>query len=415
MAPSNPERSSYASLGTGFSLVLILFFTSRLMMLMAFPPENLIFYGDYQHYFNLADMTRRGFYPYLHYWYEFPPIFPYLNIAVYTLAGQQLKNYILFLAFVLLLVECGNLYLLYKLAFSLYGRKPALTIAWIYTTLFIPIFFWLGNFDALTTFFILLALYALISSKSKLLALALGLGTMVKYLPIILLATIWRARGFKSACLYGAATLLTSLIIFSPFLLRSPAFTLASLRAQGSKSSYETIWALVDGNTTTGNFGPLADHFDTAKAGIPLNNPARIPTWLTLILFGALGLFILTRPRSSASPDLDSIRFTTLTFTIFFLWSPGWSPQWQTFLTPLLLLSFPASRAVLFIIALGFINFLEWPVILSRGLNSLLPITITARTLLFVLLAVELYRLLTQPVPQPQPKPVSIPTPANRD
>lgn len=415
MAPSNSERSSYASLGTGFPLVLILFFTSRLMMLMAFPPENLIFYGDYQHYFNLADMTRRGFYPYLHYWYEFPPIFPYLNIAVYTLAGQQLKNYILLLAFVLLLVECGNLFLLYKQAFSLYGRTPALTIAWIYTALFIPIFFWLGNFDALTTFFILLALYSLISNKSKLLALALGLGTMVKYLPIILLATIWRARGFKSACLYGAATLLISLIIFSPFLLRSPAFTLASLRAQGSKSSYETIWALVDGNTTTGNFGPLADHFDPAKAGIPLNNSARIPTWLTLILFGALGLFILTRPRPPASPNLDSIRFTTLTFTIFFLWSPGWSPQWQTFLTPLLLLSFPASRAVLFIIALGFINFLEWPVILSRDLNSLIPITITARTLLFILLAVELFRLLTQPTPQPQPKPVSIPTPSSRD
>jgi hypothetical protein len=413
MVPSSSEHSSYASLGTGFSLVLVLFFSSRLMMLMAFPPENLIFYGDYQHYFNLADMTRRGFYPYLHYWYEFPPIFPYLNITVYTLAGQQLKNYILLLAFVLLLVECGNLYLLYKLALNLYSRTQALTIAWIYTALFIPIFFWLGNFDALTTFFILLALYSLIGHKSKLLALALGLGTMIKYLPIILLATVWRARGFKSACLYGAAALLISFIIFSPFLLRSPTFTLASLRAQGSKSSYETVWALIDGNTTTGNFGPLADHFDPVKAGIPLNNPARIPTWLSLILFGAVGLFVLTRPPLADSSDLDSVRFTTLTFTIFFLWSPGWSPQWQTFLVPLLLLSFPASRAVLFIIALGFINFLEWPVILSRGLNNLTPITITARTLLFILLAVELYRLLTQPTPQP--KPVSIPTLSSRD
>ena len=100
---SSPNRSPAA---VDFSLVLILFFTSRLMMLLAFPPENLIFYGDYQHYFNLADLTGRGFYPYLDYWYEFPPIFPYLNIAIYTLAGQQLKNYILLLAFVLLLVEC---------------------------------------------------------------------------------------------------------------------------------------------------------------------------------------------------------------------------------------------------------------------------------------------------------------------
>ena len=417
MSPSGSHRSTYPD----FSLVLTLFFTSRLMLLMAFPPENLIFYGDYQHYFNLADLTRRGFYPYLNYWYEFPPIFPYLNIAVYTLAGQQLKNYILLLAFVLLLVECGNLYLLYRLAFTLYGRIPALTIAWIYTALFVPIFFWLGNFDALTTFFILLALYSLIKNKSKLLAVALGLGTMVKYLPIILLATVWRAKGLKAACLYGAATLVISLLIFGPFALASPTFTLASLQAQAGKSSYETVWALLDGNITTGNFGPLADHFDPAKAATPLNNPAIIPTWLTLIPFGLLGLFILTRPRLPASPapgwgsPFDTIIFTTLTFVIFFLWSPGWSPQWQSFLVPLLLLAFPEKRAVLFIIALGFINFLEWPVILSRGLTNLLPITIIARTLLFILLAVELYRLLTQPAHQGQSEPASVPVAPNRN
>lgn len=412
MSPSNSDRSIYASTGGSFALILSLFFTSRLMMLLAFPPENLITYGDYQHYFNLADMIRRGFYPYFNYWYEFPPIFPYLNIAVYTLAGQQLKNYILLLAFALLLIECGNLYLLYKLALTLYGRTSALTITWIYTALFIPIFFWLGNFDALTTFFILLALYSLITNKPKMLAAALGLGTMVKYLPIILLATIWRARGFKPAVRYGLAILIISLVIFGPFLLTSPDFTLASLRAQAGKSSYETIWALIDGNTTTGNFGPLTDHFDPIKASTPLNRPARIPTWLTLLVFGAVGLFVLTRSRLIAS-SLDSVRFTTLTFTIFFLWSPGWSPQWQTFLIPLLLLSFPESRAVMFIIVLGFINFLEWPVILSRGLNLLLPITILARTLLLALLAIELYRLLTQPIPQP--KPVPLPTPANRE
>jgi hypothetical protein len=417
MTSAHTNRSSFSPPGADFSLVLLLFFTSRLMMLLAFPPENLIFYGDYQHYFNLADLTRRGFYPYLDYWYEFPPIFPYLNIVIYTLAGQQLKNYILLLAFVLLLVECGNLYLLYKLALALYNRTQALTIAWIYTALFIPIFFWLGNFDALTAFFILLALYSLIKNRPKLLAIALGLGVMVKYLPVILLATIWRAKGFKAACLYGLVTLLISLIIFGPFLLRSPIFTLASLQAQGSKSSYETVWALIDSNTTTGNFGPLADHFDPAKAITPLNNPARIPTWLTLIPFGLLGLFIFTRPRplQVALSQLDTVIFTTLTFVIFFLWSPGWSPQWQTFLVLLLLLSLPERRAVLFIIALGFVNFLEWPVILSRGFNNLIPITIIARSLLLILLLIELYRLLTRPTPQPQKELSPLPTAPNRN
>lgn len=374
------------------SLVMLLFFTSRLMMLMAFPPENLIFYGDYQHYFNVADMTRRGFYPFIHYWYEFPPIFPYLNIALYTLAGQQFKNYILLLAFVLLLVECGNLYLLYRLAFYLYGRGRALTVAWIYATLFVPVFFWLGNFDALTTFFILLGLYSLFQRRRVLLALALGLGAMVKFLPILLLAAIWRAKGYRTALAYGLATLFTCLVIFGPFAVTNPGMTLASLRAQASKSSYQTVWAIIDGNLTTGNFGPLADHFDPVKATQPINKPARIPTWLTLIPFAVLGLFIFTRPQVLADPRQDAICFTTLTFVMFLLWSQGWSPQWQTFLIPLFLLSFPEKRAVMFIIALGFINFLEWPVILSRGFNSLMVVTIIARTLLLVLLALELYQ-----------------------
>ena len=395
MTISTEKNTVRSPSNSDFFLILTLFFSSRLMLLLAFPPENLIFYGDYRHYFNLAELTRRGFYPFIHYWYEFPPIFPYLNIAVYTLAGQQLKNYIVLLAFVLLLVECGNLYLLYRLALTLHGPARGIKIAWIYTALFIPIFFWLGNFDALTTFFILLGLYGLLKNKNKLLALALGLGTMVKFLPVMLLATIWRTRGLKTTLIYAGAIILISLLIFGPFALANPTLTLASLQAQAGKSSYQTVWALIDGNTTTGNFGSLADHFDPAKATRPVNNPARIPTWLTLIPFGAVGLFIFTRSRTLPAQNFDAVVFTTLTFIVFFLWSQGWSPQWQTFLIPLLLLAFPEKRAVLFIIVLGFVNFLEWPVMLSRGMNSLLPITVIARTLIFVLLGVELYQTLT--------------------
>jgi hypothetical protein len=45
-------------------------------------------------------------------------------------------------------------------------------------------------------------------------------------------------------------------------------------------------------------------------------------------------------------------------------------------------------------VVLGFVNILEWPVILSRGLTQLLPLTIAARTLIFALLGWELYQSL---------------------
>ena len=375
-----------------FFTILLLFVTGRVMLLLAFPPENLIAYGDYRHYFNLAQLTRQGFYPFIHYWYEFPPIFPYLNIAVYNLAGGQLKNYIPLLALALLLAETGNLVLLHRLALMLHGPYRAARIAWIYTALFVPVFFWLGNFDALTTFFILLGLVALLESRRGLLAAALGLGAMVKFVPLLLLAAVWRARGFWAAAGYGLAAAAISLLMFGPFALLNPAMTLASLQAQAGKSSYQTVWALVDGNLTTGNFGPIMDHFDSAAAGQPVNNPARLPTWLTFIPFGLLGVWTLTRPRRLPEANHDTLAFTAFTFIIFFLWSQGWSPQWQTFLIPLLLLVFPERRAVLLIVVLGLVNFLEWPVILSRGLTQFLPFTIIIRTLIFALLAVELYR-----------------------
>lgn len=382
--------------GSNIQLIMVLFLTSRLMMLMAFPPVELARYGDYVHYFNLAQFSDNGWYPYLHYWPEYPPIFPYLYTGIYVFLASDYHNFVLVLASLLVLVECGNLYLLYRIALTLYGPQRATTIAWIYVALMVPVFFWLSNFDILTAFFVLLALFALVKNQSTQVGLALGLGTMVKLFPVMLLATVWRLRGFKAAVLQGGAVVLVSLLIFGPFFLLNFEMSLASVQSQGSKSSYETVWALIDGNYTTGTFGPLSDRLDPATATVPLHNPSRIPTWLTLIPFGALGLFLLLRPRTLKDENQDAIIFTALTFVIFFMWSKGWSPQWQTFLIPVLLLSLPERRAVLFIVALGFVNFLEWPVMLSRGLFELLPLTIITRTLIFAVLTFDLYRAISR-------------------
>ena len=77
---------------------------------------------------------------------------------------------------------------------------------------------------------------------------------------------------------------------------------------------------------------------------------------------------------------------------LFFLWSRGWSPQWLGMLVPLVLLSFPLERAVLYLVVLAFVNIAEWPVLLGRGMGEWLWVTIPLRTGLFLLLAVELWR-----------------------
>ena len=166
---------------------------------------------------------------------------------------------------------------------------------------------------------------------------------------------------------------------------------LASLRSQASKSSWQTVWALIDGNYTTGLFGPVADHLDPAKAGLQLHKPSRIPWFITVPLFALIYLYLFSRPIDTEDKKA-LLSFTGMTFGLFFLWSRGWSPQWQVMLIPLILLIFPNGHGVLYCLVLGFISFLEWPVILSRGLNRLLMVTVPLRTLLMLLLLLEFYR-----------------------
>jgi hypothetical protein len=172
-------------------------------------------------------------------------------------------------------------------------------------------------------------------------------------------------------------------------LLASPDLSAASLRSQGSKGSWETIWALIDGNFNTGNFGPLVERADPAAASLPRGNPARFPSAFTLIPFALLGGVLFFRARLTT--PFQAAAFVGMTWAIFFLWSPGWSPQWVLYLLPLVLLVLPWREGVLAAIALILVNLLEWPVLLSRGFHQGLWATIPTRTLLIGLAAVLFY------------------------
>jgi hypothetical protein len=373
-------------------LILLLFLHARIMMLVILPTDDLTLYGDYRYYYDLASLVEWGYYPFLDYWLEYPPIFPFLSLGLYWLTGGVFHNYVVLTGLILLLFEAGLLSVLYLLTAELYGQKQAGQVGWIYLALYLPLFIWLRQFDVMGAFIVLLALLALRWGRLELTGLLIGIGAMIKVFPLLLLATVWRTAGLRAALRSGAVAAIVIGFILGPLWWWSPEYTLASLLAQPSKSSWQTIWALLDGNIgNTGNFGFVEDHLDPDKATELLHRPSRLPTWLTLIPFGAVGLWLLFRP---VKHQADVFIFTALTFILFFLWSKGWSPQWQILLLPLLFLSLPLQRALLFVLVLGTVNFIEWPIILSRGLVNLLPLTVIARTLLLLLLGWLLYERL---------------------
>jgi hypothetical protein len=106
---------------------------------------------------------------------------------------------------------------------------------------------------------------------------------------------------------------------------------------------------------------------------------------ITLIVFLLVGVWLFYRARLDEPVRL--IAFIGLTWCIFLLWSPGWSPQWVLYLIPLILLTLEERDAILMSIILILVNLLEWPVLLSRGYQWGLMLAIPLRTLVMLLLA----------------------------
>lgn len=370
-------------------LPLLLFVAFRLSLLAFWPADQLARWSDYHYYYDIASWIERGWLPYIHYWVEYPPLFPYLSVLLYLLTPHY-SAYATALALVQLAFEIGSLVLLYRLARQALGEARADRVVWAYALLFVPVATWWLSFDAITTFFLLLTIERYLAGRQTQSALAMGVGALVKWFPLLFLpAAIRFRRDWRGAIGYAAVAVAVVALVLGLLAAFSPTYTFASLRSLGSRASWQTVWALLDGNLGTGAYH--ADRLDPAAAALFQGNPARVPSWLTLLFFGGLYLWLWWRTPGTGEPR-RVLRFTTLTVLLFFLWSRGWSPQWLGMLAPLVLLSLPLERAVLYLVVLTFINIAEWPVLLSRGMNEWLYLTVPLRTGLFVLLAVELWR-----------------------
>jgi hypothetical protein len=371
--------------------LLLLLFAAFRLSLLAFWPADQLAWADYDYFYEISSWVDEGKLPYIHYWVEYPPLFAFLSVLLYLLTPHYVA-YASALGLVLFLFDLGVLLLLYRLAERLLGEAQAERVAWVYALLFAPVAMWWLSFDAITAFFLLLAIERWLAGRHVQSALVLGVGGLVKWFPLLFLPVAVRfRRNWREAAIYVAVALAIVAAVLGLLAALGPEYTWASLRSLSGRTSWQTVWALLDGNLSTGIVE--GNRFDPAAATFSQGNLAVIPTWLTTFLFGALGLWLWWKTPSELEPR-RVLRFTALVVVLFFLWLRGWSPQWLGILAPLLLLSLSLERAVLYVIVLTFINIAEWPVLLSRGLNGWLYLTVPARTALFILLAIDLWRLL---------------------
>lgn len=414
------NRETAIDLLSDFRLLLYLFVGFRLSMAIVYQPYTFDLFkkdgsptvierglsasGDMRYYYLFARLSDEGKLPYRDYWYEFPPVSISLFIAVYKLGrGLGYQSWATLIGLMMLACDVGNLVLLRWLARRLHGDRAAVALPWLYAVLAAPAIFPWWTFETLLIFLILLALAALLQGYTKRSALVMALGILTKYTPVLVLPAVWRFYDRRRAIWYTVFSLGVAALVFALLIAWGGRMAVASLLAQADKASYQSIWALMDGNLRTGRFDPNASRIDPETAFKPYGHAPVIPSWLRLIPFAAVGLFIFT--RKMRQDEQGVVAFFTLTLVLFFLWAQGWSPQWSLTLTPLILLNFPDRNGVLLCLVIGFMGFVEYPAMFMRTADTngaitgtLIPAYVTLiliRTLALIALAVALYRQLT--------------------
>jgi len=368
----------------------------RLMLLVALPLEGIQGYGDFRHFFELAWLAvdGGGGLPFITHWVEFPPMFPFISVGIYILAGGVEYRYVYLLALVMLAFDAGCLVLFQRLAGKFTSAGNAERVGWIYLVyLMLPAFGW-WTFEPIGVFLALLTFLFILEDKPVQAGVAAGLGILTKLIPALPLLGLWAKRRWKAALTATLLAFMLAAIAVIPLFREGGAFAKASLQAQFTKGSWETVWALFDRNLTTGSYGPIEEHLSLDAGLISRGNPSRIPHWIPTLLAAGVGLWLFLRMKG----DIGSLlRIITAAWCMMFLWSKGWSPQWLAYLIPFLLLALPLREALVFSMALMLTSLAEWPLLLSRGRFDLLWITVPLRTIVLLLLTYVLAKMILNP------------------
>jgi hypothetical protein len=385
-APGAARTFGDAATRRDFWLILLLAAAFRLPVL--FVTDGF----DYWFYRALGGLSNLGFYPYLDYWVEYPPVFPWLAVAAYrltllfppTLFHEFDKSYHLVLGSVMVLADLVVVAVVGALSLRLAPPGEGLRRMILYAALFWPVVVAIGWYDTLPCAMLLLGLWFLLRGQGLAAGAMTGLGFMTKVFPAILGPVGLKflpQRRERLALFVGAAVV--TVLIAAPFLALSPTYFFASYRAVFARSSWETVWALVDGYFSYGKVAPLGVRFDPTTADYVAFR-SRIPTLPIALAFAALYAILWFRPVPRTPRNM--VLFTAISTVGFLLYSKGYSPQFIIYVLPFVVVLLPWRRALGYSLALSAFNLLEWPLYHEWFGNAgwLLAIAVVGRTLLWV-------------------------------
>jgi Glycosyltransferase family 87 len=383
------------SLGLPLALVLGL----RLIGILLLKPGGSLIdsVGDVGFYRELGELTLGGRLPYRDFWVEYPPIFPFVLTGLYRLAihlpgwPSAIAPFQTLLSLFLLACDAANVLLVRQIARRVYGPEVGNRAALLYALQ--PFLFLCGLawFDPFPVTFMLLALDAGLAGRGWLAGAALMLGGLVKVIPLAVAPAVARAlttrRQLARAALGGAVV--ATLVALPLVALNSP-FTSASLVATLNRSSWESIWALLEGYWGVGTVAPAATRLRLETAGLPLH-AASLP-WTLIGGINLLAVLLLCLVPTDRPEPRRVLAVAGLGLQVTLLLSRGYSPQFLVYQLPLVILIWPDRRGVVRTLILTGLGLLEWPIVMSLfpDRHELIAGVIALRTLFWLWLIAEM-------------------------
>jgi len=232
---------------------------------------------------------------------------------------------------------------------------------------------------------VLLALagvWCLAHEKNTLAGLAIGAGAALKLFPVLLLPVAmvfvlpWKARlrlALASAAV-GAA-------VFVPPALANFDVFLSPIRWQSGRPTWESLYAFINwvsaaphefrapyfadigfGDGFGWVFWGITPRVSALLAPVPAG-PLR---WEHLVSFAGTGVVVLVCFGARTRSVLSLVRWCLFSLAGFMFWSTGWSPQYELYVVPLVLLGVqPAGVGLAAALLLEGLTLLEYPVLLQ--------------------------------------------------
>ena len=155
----------------------------------------------------------------------------------------------------------ATLFTLYLTMKTLYDEKKALKLSFYYAVLPSVIIANTYSNDVIALLPAALAIYMIVKKKAMPCGVLLGLATLGKGFPALLLIPAFIAfTGARDRLKLIGSTLLVLIFVSLPFVLMNPFTYLSTFTHVGSRGPWETVWAIIDGYYSHG--GLLHPFFD---------------------------------------------------------------------------------------------------------------------------------------------------------